>query len=69
MAGYKDSNPPPLSPNQKMISNLLSVIGKKRTYIMNKCVLLRNTSLKIFEVHMYTCGGFILIFGKTNTIM
>jgi len=20
-------------------------------------------------VHMYTCGGFILIFGKTNTIM
>ena len=19
--------------------------------------------------HMYTCGGFILIFGKTNTIM
>ena len=21
------------------------------------------------RVHMYTCGGFILIFGKTNTIM
>ena len=21
------------------------------------------------EEHMYTCGGFILIFGKTNTIM
>ena len=20
-------------------------------------------------VHMYTCGGFILIFGKTNTFM
>ena len=19
--------------------------------------------------HMYTCGGFILIFGKTNTVM
>ena len=22
-----------------------------------------------FGEHMYTCGGFILIFGKTNTIM
>ena len=21
------------------------------------------------EVHRYTCGGFILIFGKTNTVM
>ena len=21
------------------------------------------------EEHMYTCGGFILIFGKTNTIL
>ena len=20
-------------------------------------------------IHMYTCGGFILIFGKTNTVM
>ena len=28
--------------------------------------------LKLFQKiaeHMYTCGGFILIFGKTNTIM
>ena len=25
--------------------------------------------LKSHEEHMYTCGGFILIFGKTNTIM
>ena len=24
---------------------------------------------KIGKVYMYTCGGFILIFGKTNTIM
>ena len=24
---------------------------------------------RILEIHMYTCGGFILIFGKTNTIM
>ena len=25
--------------------------------------------LNFLEAHMYTCGGFILIFGKTNTIM
>ena len=24
--------------------------------------------LKLNDWHMYTCGGFILIFGKTNTI-
>ena len=24
---------------------------------------------RILEIHMYTCGGFILIFGKTNTVM
>ena len=24
---------------------------------------------RILEIHMYTCGGFILIFGKTNTIL
>ena len=24
--------------------------------------------MKFFE-HMYTCGGFILIFGKSNTVM
>ena len=26
-------------------------------------------NLKLNIQHMYTCGGFILIFGKTNTIM
>ena len=25
--------------------------------------------IKEIQEHMYTCGGFILIFGKTNTIM
>ena len=26
-------------------------------------------TLELELEHMYTCGGFILIFGKTNTIM
>ena len=30
--------------------------------------VLKNSTLKLFP-HMYTCGGFILIFGKTNTVM
>jgi len=29
----------------------------------------KNTSEIQDGEHMYTCGGFILIFGKTNTIM
>ena len=29
----------------------------------------KTTELWKVEKHMYTCGGFILIFGKTNTIM
>ena len=28
-----------------------------------------NLVINIFGEHMYTCDGFILIFGKTNTIM
>jgi len=32
-------------------------------------VLSRNTGITHGYLHMYTCGGFILIFGKTNTIM
>ena len=28
------------------------------------------TSMRVQDgEHMYTCGGFILIFGKTNTVM
>ena len=31
---------------------------------------LKNLLMRMKESeHMYTCGGFILIFGKTNTIM
>ena len=48
-----------------------------RKLVLNVCVpeLLSETklwlSLKQLQdgEHMYTCGGFILIFGKTNTIM
>ena len=31
--------------------------------------LMPSTPLCFLKEHMYTCGGFILIFGKTNTIM
>ena len=31
--------------------------------------LLINKSDLRMSVHMYTCGGFILIFGKSNTVM
>ena len=30
--------------------------------------MVKDQSFKALE-YMYTCGGFILIFGKTNTIM
>ena len=29
----------------------------------------RRSNQSILKEHMYTCGGFILILGKTNTIM
>ena len=32
-------------------------------------IALRKREVKGKGEHMYTCGGFILIFGKTNTIM
>ena len=34
-------------------------------------VVMKNTEGKLVQdgEHMYTCGGFILMFGKTNTIM
>ena len=33
----------------------------KRAFLSNQC--------KEIEEHMYTCGRFILIFGKSNTVM
>ena len=36
--------------------------GRRRQLDLNKSLIQDGE-------HMYTCGGFILIFGKTNTIM
>ena len=35
----------------------------------NKKAFLGDQYKEMDGEHMYTCGGFILIFGKTNTIM
>ena len=45
-----------------------------RGYWMRNCKIIYRGSSAIHQrvqdgEHMYTCGGFILIFGKTNTIM
>jgi len=44
---------------QNLLNNYFSI--KKINKLVSKKVKKRE--------HMYTCGGFILIFGKTNTIM
>jgi len=43
---------------------LLSKLGK-----MVALFLKSEDSVRTIKKHMYACGGFILIFGKTNTIM
>ena len=43
------------------------------SYKLNVYLIILNYMDNVYEVqdgeHMYTCGRFILIFGKTNTIM
>lgn len=53
MAGY-NSNPPPYSQNQKMISNFLSVICKKKKIYYEQVCFLRSASLKNFEFQLYS---------------
>ena len=47
----------------KLIWSLLGIDNKEKS---EKKILIRRVR---DGEHMYTCGGFILIFGKTNTIM
>ena len=43
---------------------------KRKVYENIVCVFVRYYKWRVQDgEHMYTCGGFILIFGKTNTIM
>ena len=47
---------------------------KQVTYKGNSICLTAELSAETLQArreweHMYTCGGFILIFGKTNTVM
>ena len=62
------------------MSNVAAVeITKTRQWVLqNKAVLLKSKKLGYGEggerkvqdgEHMYTCGRFILIYGKTNTIL
>ena len=46
---------------------ILLEFQRKRHYNFYFLLLLDELNNQLF--HMYTCGGFILIFGKTNTIM
>ena len=48
-----------------VITRLVYLRHKKKDKIIEYKVFY---SCMVFK-HMYTCGGFILIFGKTNTIM
>ena len=41
---------------------------KFKNTLLNNCLVKEEIKADTGE-HMYTCGGFILIFGKTNTIM
>ena len=51
----------------KTITFTLSATSEKfKAFFMN--VFMQNFT-KADGEHMYTCGGFILIFGKTNTVM
>ena len=44
-----------------------TVVGTEE--LLNTCLLNEKINKYQDGEHMYTCGGFILIFGKTNTIM
>ena len=48
-----------MAESKEELKNLLLKVKEKSEKI----------GLKLNNWHMYTCGGFILIFGKTNTIM
>ena len=44
------------------------MIGKVKVQRKSPSLRARQALIEMLA-HMYTCGGFILIFGKTNTIM
>ena len=48
-----------MAESKEELKNLLLKVKEKSEKI----------GLKLNDWHMYTCGGFILIFGKTNTII
>ena len=54
--------------NQRLLDQLSRVSHELRTYGIRKKEFWGGRRVQDGE-HMYTCGRFILIFGKTNTIM
>ena len=58
----------------EMVTNFISLVSKITAdgdYRHELSLLLfgRKVTTNLDSILMYTCGGFILIFGKTNTIM
>jgi len=39
------------------------------TQKFHSCIYIQKIKNTNFKRHMHTCGGFILIYGKTNTIL
>ena len=60
-----DKNPT----NQTKEEEIGSLPEKESVIMMVKMAPKLKTKWRYRKIHIYTCGGFILIFGKTNTIM
>ena len=58
----------------RKINAIIEPMGALLLGILSPSMIPQNWKIKIIdlkkkEVHMYTCGGFISIFGKPNTIL
>ena len=51
------------------LGSKINADGDCSNEIKRRLLLGRKVMINLDSKHMYTCGGFILIFGKTNTIM
>ena len=46
----------------------MKYLKKKKSLILQVEWISKSGKLLKYEEHMYTCGGFVLMFGKTNTV-
>ena len=63
---------------RKAMTNLGSILKSRDITLPTKVLIVKAMVFPVgmygwkswtIKEHMYTCGGFILIFGKTNTVM